>query len=152
LAAISRTASLLPSLVVSCLVVSACHRTAPLDVLTATGRCTSHVRSKGQLPQLPVDPPLRSGYGGVIGTLADSGGALPHYVVLASSPGDAPDSPHASATADSAGGFVFGSMPPGRYLLLVHPYEHRPDSATVDIVAGRVDTVRLVTQYFQCVR
>jgi hypothetical protein len=138
--------------VVSCLVVSACHRPAPVDVLTATGRCTSHVRSKGQAPQLPANPPLRSGYGAVIGTLSDSGGALPHYVVLADSPSDAPDAPHASATADSAGGFVFGSLQPGRYRLLVRAFEHRPDSATVDIVAGRVDTVRLVTQYFQCVR
>src|SRR4051794_3178526 len=77
LAAISNTASLLPSLVVSCLLVSACHRTASVDVLTATGRCTSHVRSKGQVPQLPADPPLGSGYGAVIGTLSDSGGALP---------------------------------------------------------------------------
>jgi hypothetical protein len=134
------------------LALGACHRATSSDVLAVTGRCTSHVRSKGPTPQLPGNPQLRSGYGAVIGTLADSGGALPHYVVLAGAPGDAPDAPHASATADSAGGFVFGALPPGRYRLLVHAFAHRPDSAAVDVVAGRVDTVRMVAQYFQCVR
>jgi hypothetical protein len=148
LVAISRTAAL----VLACVLIAACHRATSTDVMTMTGRCTSRVRSKGPTPQLPVDPPLRAGYGGVIGTLADSGGALPHYTVLAASPGDAPDTPHASATADSAGGFVFSALPPGRYHLLVHAFAHRADSAAVDVVAGRIDTVRLVTQYFQCLR
>jgi hypothetical protein len=132
--------------------VGACHRATPLDVMTMTGRCTSHVRSKGPAPQLPANPVLRSGFGAVIGTLADSGGALPHYAILAAAPGDSPEAPHASATADSAGGFVFGALLPGRYRLLVHAYAHRPDSTSVDIVAGRIDTVRIMTQFFQCVR
>ena len=88
----------------------------------------------------------------MIGTLADSGGALPHYAVLAAAPGDAPNAPHATATADSAGGFVFGSLPPGPYRLTVHAYAHRPDSTAIDVVAGRIDTVRIMTQFFQCVR
>ena len=136
----------------ACLVVSACHRTTSDDVLTMTGQCTSHVRSKGPIPQLPGAPALRSGYGAVIGTLADSGGALPHYTVLAAAPGDSPDSPHASAMADSAGGFVINLLPPGRYRLVVHAYAHRPDSTAVDVVAGRIDTVRMMTQFFQCLR
>lgn len=139
-------------LALACLVVSACHRTASDDVLTMTGQCTSHVRSKGPIPQLPGAPALRSGYGAVIGTLADSGGALPHYTVLAAAPGDAPDTPHASAMADSAGGFVISLLPPGRYRLVVHAYAHRPDSTAVDVVAGRIDTVRMMTQFFQCLR
>jgi hypothetical protein len=148
LVAISR----IVSLVLACALTGACHRATSTDVMTATGRCTTRVRSKGPTPQLPANPPLRSGYGAVIGTLADSGGALPHYTVLASSPGDAPDAPHASAAADSAGGFVLSLLPPGRYHLLVHAFAHRADSAAVDVVAGRIDTVRLVTQYFQCLR
>lgn len=120
--------------------------------MTATGRCSSHVRSKGILPELPNDPAPGPGYGGVIGTLADSGGALPHYAILATTPGGAPDAPHASATADSAGGFVFPSLPPGRYHLVVHAFAHLADSAAVDVIAGRIDTVRLSPQFFQCVR
>jgi hypothetical protein len=88
----------------------------------------------------------------VIGTLSDSGGALPHYSILASTPGNDPNSPHASATADSVGGFIFDALPPGRYRLLVRAFAHRPDSAQVDVSAGRVDTVRLSPQFFECVR
>src|SRR3954469_12855755 len=121
------------------LALGACHRATSSDVLAVTGRCTSHVRSKGPAPQLPGNPQLRSGYGAVIGTLADSGGALPHYTVLAAAPGDSPDSPHASAMADSAGGFVINLLPPGRYRLVVRAYAHRPDSTAVDIVAGEID-------------
>jgi hypothetical protein len=148
LVGISKTASLL----VACLAVSACHRTATTDVLTVTGRCTSHVRSKGPTPQLPANPSLQPGFGGVIGTLADSGGALPHYPILAVTPGDAPGSPHASATADSVGGFAFNALPPGRYRLLVRALAHRPDSTSVEVVAGRIDTVRIMPRFFECVR
>ena len=88
----------------------------------------------------------------MIGTLSDSGGALPHYAILAATLGNAPDSPHASATADSLGGFVFDALPPGRYRLLVRAFAHRSDSALVDVSAGRVDTVTLSPQFFECVR
>lgn len=119
--------------------------------MTMTGRCTSRVRSKGPTPRLPQAPALAPGFGAVIGTLADSGGALPHYAVLAAALGDAPGAPHASATADSAGGFVFPALPPGRYRLRARPYQHRPDSTTVEVAAGRIDTVRIVTKFFQCI-
>jgi len=84
--------------------------------------------------------------------LSDAGGALPHYSILASIPGDAPGSPHASATADSVGGFVFPALPPGRYRLLVRAFAHRPDSTDIDVASGQVDTVRLSPPFFQCVR
>jgi len=115
-------------------------------------RCTTHVRSKGPTPQLPPIPSLRPGYGGVIGTLADSGGALPHFPILALIPGDPPIGPHASATPDRVGGFVFDSLPPGRYRLFVRAFEHRPDSTDVEVSAGRIDTVRIVLRFFGCVR
>ena len=134
------------------LTLSGCHRPNPNDVMTMTGGCSTHVRAKGRAPQLPPSPSLRPGFGAVIGTLADSGGALPHYPILAATPGDAPNSPHASATADSAGGFVFEALPPGQYRLLVRAYAHRPDSTEIEIAAGRVDTVRLSPLFFQCVR
>jgi len=117
-----------------------------------TSGCTTHVRAKGRAPQLPRSPSLAPGFGGVVGTLADSGGALPHYRILAATPGDAPTSPHASATADSVGGFVFGALAPGRYRLFVRAFAHRPDSAEIEVAAGQIDTVRMSPQFFECVR
>src|SRR5712671_110579 len=134
------------------LVSSACHRPTTNDLNTISGRCSNRARSKGVAAQLPGNPSLRPGFGGVIGTLSDAGGALPHYSILASIPGDAPGSPHATATADSVGGFVFSALPPGHYRLLVRAFAHRPDSADIDVVSGRVDTVRLSPPFFQCVR
>jgi hypothetical protein len=84
--------------------------------------------------------------------LADSGGALPHYPVMAGVPGDPPAGFHASAIPDSLGGFVFDPFPAGHYRLFVRAFAHRPDSADVDVVAGQVDTVRFVLQYFGCIK
>ena len=131
---------------------SACHRRTPEDINLMLHRCTTRLHSKGVAPRLPPAPSLRAGFGGVIGTLADSGGALPHYSILAQAPGDSPNLPHATATADSAGGFVFGALSPGRYRLFVRAFAHRPDSTDVDVAAGKLDTVRLSPQFFQCVR
>ena len=139
-------------LLTASLVLSACHRPASEDTMLLLRRCTTHMRSKGPTPTLPRIPALRPGSGAVIGTLADSGGALPHFPILASVPGDPPNAPHASATPDSLGGFVFDSLPPGRYRLFVRAFAHRPDSTDIDVSVGRVDTVRLVPQFFECVR
>jgi hypothetical protein len=139
-------------LLVTPLVLSACRRTTPIDVMMITRHCTTHVRSKGPTPQLPHAPSLRPGFGGVVGTVADSGGALPHYSILAAMLGGAANAPHASATADSLGGFLFDSLPPGRYRLLVRAFAHRADSTDVEVATGQVDTVRLFPQFFQCVR
>lgn len=117
-----------------------------------TRRCTTQVRVKAPPPQLPAAPSLRPGVGGVIGTLADSGGALRRYSILAIPVGGSPDSLHATTIADSAGGFVFDALPPGRYRLFVRAFAHRPDSAEVGVVAGRVDTVALRPIFFQCIR
>lgn len=134
------------------LVTGACHRSTSQDVMLLTGRCTTHVRSKGTAPRLPAAPSLRPGLGGIVGTLADSGGALGHYPILAVTPGDRPNSPHATASADTLGGFVFDSLTPGRYRLFVRAFAHRPDSTDVDVAAGRVDTVALRPIFFQCIR
>lgn len=133
------------------LAVVACHRATSTDTMTMLGRCTTHVRGKGPAPRLPGIPPLGARFGAVVGTLADSGGALPHYPVRAVVPGDDPFSPHASATADSLGGFAFDSLAPGHYRLFVRAFEHRPDSLDVQVNAGRVDTVRFVLRFFECV-
>ena len=132
--------------------LSACHRGSQEDISLMTGRCSTRLHTKGVAPRLPAAPTLRPGVGGVIGTLADSGGALPHYSILATTPGNSPDAPHATTTADSVGGFVFAVLQPGRYRLFVRAFAHKPDSAQVDVVAGRVDTVRLTPQFFECVR
>jgi len=143
-----RAARLLAAL----LVLGACHRGSQEDINLMIGRCTTRVRSKGVPARLPSAPSLRPGLGGVIGTLADSGGALPHYPILATTPGDRPDAAHATATADSVGGFVFDALPPGTYRLFVRAFAHRPDSTDLNVVAGKVDTVQLRPQFFQCVR
>lgn len=132
--------------------VGACHRRTSEDTNLLLGRCSTRVRTKGPAPRLPQALALRAGLGGVIGTLADSGGALPHYPILAVVPGDPPGSPHASATPDSLGGFAFDALTPGRYRLFVRAFAHRPDSVDVDVSAGRVDTVNIVLQFFGCVR
>jgi hypothetical protein len=131
---------------------SACHRGTQEEISLLTGRCSTRVHAKGAVPRLPAAPALRLGVGGVIGTLADSGGALPHYSILATAPGDSPDAPHATTTADSVGGFVFDALTPGQYRLFVRAFAHKPDSVQVDVAAGRVDTVRLRPQFFECVR
>lgn len=140
------------ALLLALLVVSACSRRTSTDVSLLTGRCTTHVRTKATPAQLPRSPSLRSGTGAVIGTLADSGGALPHYSILAVTPGDPPSGAHATATADSLGGFVLDGLAPGRYRLFVRAFAHRPDSSDVDVAAGEVDTVALRPIFFQCVR
>jgi hypothetical protein len=140
------------ALILALLTLDACRRGTSEETSLLLGRCSTRVRTKGPVPQLPPAPPLRAGFGAVIGTLADSGGALPHYSILATTPDGGPNSPHATATADSVGGFVFDGLPPGRYQLLVRALAHRPYSTEIGVAAGRVDTVRIVTQYFECVR
>jgi hypothetical protein len=87
-----------------------------------------------------------------VGVLTDSGGALPHYPIMALIPGDPPSAVHPSAIPDSLGGFVFDALPPGHYRLFVRAFAHRPDSIDVNVATGRVDTVGLLLQYFGCVR
>ena len=140
------------ALFLALLIVGACNRRTSTDVSLLTGRCTTHVRTKAAAAQLPRAPSPRSGNGAIIGTLADSGGALPHYPILALTPGDASSGAHATATADSLGGFVLDGLAPGRYRLFVRAFAHKADSSDVDVVAGEVDTVALRPIYFQCVR
>ena len=139
-------------LLVAFLTSNACHRGTPEETSLLLGHCTTRVRTKGPVPRLPTAPALRLGFGAVVGTLADSGGALPHYPILASIPAGAANSPHATATADSVGGFVFIALPPGHYRLHVRAFAHRPDSTDIVVAAGRVDTVRIMTRLFECVR
>jgi len=142
-----------PALLLAALfTLGACHRGNQVDIGLLIGRCSERVHSKGPIPQLPTAPGLKSGFGGIVGTLADAGGALPHYSILATVPGDNPNATHATAIADSAGGFVFDALPPGHYRLIVRAFSHRPDSAQVDVAAGQVDTVSLRPQFFDCVR
>ena len=133
-------------------VTSACHRQTSTDVMLLTGRCTTHVRTMASPAQIPRAPTLQHAMGAIVGTLADSGGALPHYSVMAVTPGDPPGGAHMTTAADSLGGFVLNGLTPGRYRLFVRAYAHKPDSADVDVAAGQVDTVALRPIYFQCVR
>jgi hypothetical protein len=134
------------------LALGACHRRASEDTSLLLGKCSTKVRTKGPAARLPRAPALRPGFGGIVGTLADSGGALPHYPVLATVPGDRPNTPHTSAIPDSLGGFFFDGLAPGRYRLFVRAFAHRPDSTDVEVRAGYVDTVNIVLRYFGCVR
>lgn len=132
--------------------LAACRRPPSEDTNLLLGRCSTRVRAKGPIPRLPPAPSAPSGTGSIVGVLADSGGALPHYPIMAVVPGDLPSAVHPSAVPDSLGGFVFNALPPGRYRLFVRAFAHRPDSTDVTVMAGRVDTVSILLQYFGCVR
>ncbi|MFL5499647.1 MAG: carboxypeptidase-like regulatory domain-containing protein [Gemmatimonadaceae bacterium] len=142
-----RTAALIAALTV----VSACHKHTHEDLQLMTTGCSTRGHAKGPQPRLPRAPTLKSGFGGVVGTVADAGGALPHYSVLATTPGNSFRASRASVVADSSGGFVFDGLTPGAYRLLVQPYNHRPDSTDIKISAGQVDTVELRPSFFGCV-
>ena len=136
-----------------CLVaLAACQRSRTPDTNLLTGRCTNLQRSKGLPPRLPAAPALRPGFGGVIGTLADSGGALPQFPVRAQLLSNDPNAAHASATPDSLGGFVFDSLPPGRYRLYARAFSHKSDSTDIEVGAGQVARVSIVLPFFECVR
>jgi hypothetical protein len=63
-----------------------------------------------------------------------------------------PNAPHDTATPDSLGGFVFDSLPPGRYRLYARAFSHKPDSTDVEVEAGRVASAIIVLPFFECVR
>jgi hypothetical protein len=136
---------------VALVLASACHKPANEDLQLMTSGCSSRGHAKGPEPRLPPAPSLKSGLGGVVGTLADAGGALPHYSVLATTPGNSLHAARASAIADSLGGFVFDGLSPGLYRLFVQPYSHRADSTDIKIFAGQVDTVALRPPFYGCV-
>lgn len=133
------------------LALTACQRNAPSNSVDLVRGCSTRVLSKGSAPRLPPAPGLRAGFGAIVGTLSDAGGALPHYPVLAAIPGGDPGSPHSTAIPDSSGGFVFDALRPGHYRLFVRAYSHRPDSTDVDVRAARIDTVTIVMQLYDCV-
>jgi hypothetical protein len=135
---------------VGALALTACQRKAPDNSVDITRACSTRVRSKGPTVRLPPAPALSAGFGGIIGTLSDAGGALPHYPVLAVLPGDDQNSPHVTAIPDSSGGFAFDALRPGHYRLFVRAYSHRPDSTDVDVRAAQIDTVTIVMQLYDC--
>ncbi|MEO8910468.1 MAG: carboxypeptidase-like regulatory domain-containing protein [Gemmatimonadaceae bacterium] len=132
------------------LALAACHRSSPDNSVDITRACSTRVRSKGAVPRLPRAPSPGPGVGAVIGTLADAGGALPHYPILAVIPGDDPQTQHATAIPDSSGGFSFAALRPGHYRMFVRAYAHRPDSTDVEVRAGNVDTLSIVMQLYDC--
>jgi hypothetical protein len=129
---------------------TACQRNAPTNSVDIVRACSTRVRSRGATPRLPEAPTLRAGFGGVIGTLADAGGALPHYPILATVPGGDPNSPHITAIPDSSGGFVFDALRPGHYRLFVRAYSHRSDSTDIEVRPAQVDTVSIVMKLYDC--
>jgi hypothetical protein len=142
--------SRLLAFLVGALALTACQRKAPDNSVDITRACSTRVRSKGPAVRLPLAPAVRPGFGGIIGTLSDAGGALPHYPVLAVVPGGDQNSPHFTATPDSSGGFAFDALRPGHYRLLVRAYSHRPDSTDVEVRAAQIDTVVIVMQLYDC--
>jgi hypothetical protein len=132
------------------LALTACRRSAPDNSVDIVRACSTRVRSKGPAVRLPRAPSIRSGFGGIIGTLSDAGGALPHYPVLAVIPGGDQNSPHVTAVPDSSGGFAFDALRPGHYRLFVRAYSHRSDSTDVDVHAAQIDTVNIVMQLYDC--
>lgn len=136
---------------VALILMGACHKHTNEDLQLMTSGCSSRSHAKGPEPRLPPAPSLKSGFGGVVGTIADAGGALPHYTVLATTPGNSLHASRASAIADSLGGFVFDGLTPGIYRLFVQPYSHRADSTDIKVSAGQIDTVALRPPFYGCV-
>ena len=132
--------------------LSACQRSRAPDTNLLTGRCTDLQRAKGPTPRVPTNPVLKPGFGAVVGTLSDAGGALPQYPVRAQMLSRDPNAPHGVATPDSLGGFVFDSLPPGRYRLYARAFSHKPDSTDVEVAAGQVARASIVLPFFECVR
>ena len=132
--------------------LTACQRSRAPDTNLLTGRCTDLQRAKGPTPRIPANPTLRPGFGAVVGTLSDAGGALPQYPVRAQMLSNNPNAAHDTATPDSLGGFVFDSLPPGRYRLYARAFSHKPDSTEVEVAAGQVATASIVLSFFECVR
>jgi hypothetical protein len=54
------------------------------------------------------------------------------------------------AVTDSAGGFAFTGVPPGRYLVAVRRIGYARDSAAVALRAGRSASLRFALQYRVC--
>ena len=144
-----RTAALALAIAATCV---ACQRSRAPDTNLLTGRCTNQQRTKASPARFPATPVVKPGLGAVIGTLSDAGGALPQYPVRAQMQSNDPNAPHATATPDSLGGFVFDSLPPGRYRLYARAFSHRPDSTDVEVAAGRVARATIVLPFFECVR
>lgn len=132
------------------LALTACQRNAPDNSVDIVRACSTRVRSKGPTIRLPPAPALRPGFGGIIGTLADAGGALPHYPILAVLPSENQNSPHFTATPDSSGGFAFDALRPGHYRVFVRAYSHRPDSTDVDVRAAQIDTLTILMRLYDC--
>ncbi len=132
------------------LALTACQRKTPDNSVDIVRACSTRVRSKGPAVHLPPAPAPRPGFGAIIGTLSDAGGALPHYPVLAVIPGGDQNSPHVTAIPDSSGGFAFDALRPGHYRLFVRAYSHRPDSTDVDVREAQIDTVPIVMRLYDC--
>jgi hypothetical protein len=93
-----------------------------------------------------------SGFGTVTGTVfqVETADALQGAAVsLVAAPGDTGESRRERGT-DSQGGFLFDSVVPGRYQIRVRKLHENPHSASIQAVAGRVDTVRLGLRANRC--
>jgi hypothetical protein len=93
-----------------------------------------------------------SGFGTVTGMVfqVETADALQGAAVsLVAAPGDKSHSQQERGT-DSQGGFLFDSVVPGRYQIRVRKLHENPGSATIQAVAGRVDTIRLGLRANRC--
>jgi len=93
-----------------------------------------------------------SGFGTVTGIVfqLETADALQGAAVsLVAVPGDTGESRREQGT-DSQGGFLFDSVVPGRYQIRVRKLHENPDSASIQAVAGRVDSIRVGLRANRC--
>lgn len=82
----------------------------------------------------------------LVGVIVDQqvGTAIPRALIRLSGP------VRRDALSDSAGGFRFRSLPPGRYEVYGARLGHRPTLMPVRLARGRIDTLRISMRYEVC--
>lgn len=135
-------------------VVSACARRAPLDVMAMSGPCDSvppavpaGALRRARVPQAA----FADGSAALVGTVVEAGtGQALWYAEAALTPAVAAGAAPAPARADSLGGFAFVGVTPGAYTLHLRALSHHYEERRVEVRAGSVDTVRAELRYFAC--
>lgn len=122
-----------------------------LDAMSLGWCDTTPMKPIGRPGRVPAALPT-SGFGTLTGVVVqrETGDALQGAGVrLVSAPGSATRS-HPERYTDERGGFTFDSVMPGRYQIRVRRLNEYQDSASVEAVAGGLDTVRLAMRAYRC--
>lgn len=107
---------------------------------------TLETNEHGVEPRAPADRGFPCDSSLLLGTVAElhARTAIPRALLSISRPASA------RVLSDSAGGFVFPPLKPGRYSLYVAALGYRPARMRVDLPAGRVERVQIHLRAERC--